>query len=221
MSAVGTPYVNPPTPDPFPLQRNQQPYLDVQGVRFSWNPRTGKYEDQAGRAMGSPGTPGGGPILAPPPEAPPSPPPPPSYDPIGGANAPTFTPGIVFGQGVIPGQGQGGSPYQRQWFDVGGDPHKETVNNAFYNNPSNWDVAWQKAINQFGGTPGSAYGDFLNSWSTTGQREFNNIAPYDPNVNVADFIDAYAPQLKGVFGLMSPANRGQRGSVTGFDRAAY
>lgn len=133
-----------------------------------------------------------------------------SADPAGGG--PSFTPGINFGTGVLPGQGQNGQQYQRQWFDVGGDPNNESLNNIYYN--SNWDEAWDKVLNQFGGMPGSDFYDFLQGFSQKAQTEYNNLAPYGgAGINVADFIDAYAPQIKGVYDLIPGSRKGQRGTA--------
>lgn len=140
-----------------------------------------------------------------------------SMDPPGGG--PTFTPGINFGSGVLPGQGQGGQPYHRGWFDVGGDPKNESLNNIYYN--SNWDEAWDKVLNQFGGMPGSDFYDFLQGFSQKAQTEYNNLAPYGgAGINVADFIDAYAPQIKGVYDLLPGISKGRRGTGVNI-RAQY
>jgi hypothetical protein len=144
------------------------------------------------------------------------------YDPIGGPNTPTFAPGIVFGQGTLPGQGQGGTPYQRQWFDIGGDPSKTGLNQAFYNDPNNFNLAWDKALNSLGIMPGSSYGNFFSNFAPKAKNDFNNMAPYGGDkVNVADFIDAYAPQVKGVYDLLSPQSRGVGGRLFTAGRATY
>ena len=188
---------------------------------YTWDGLTGVWRDARGVGYGTTEGPGG-------PTIPDAQVPagagnqlPPSYDPTTGANGPTFTPGINFGVGVIPGQGMGGNPYRRQWFDVGPSAEKETLSNTYWNDPSNWDAAWQKVVNQFGGVPGSSYSNFLADWANTGKKEFEGVQPYDPNINVADFIDQYAPQLQGVFGLLSPRNRGQAGGFLPRSRATY
>lgn len=141
----------------------------------------------------------------------------PSMDPPAGG--PTFTPGINFGSGALPGQGQSGQPYHRSWFDVGGDPKNESLNNIYYN--SNWDEAWDKVLNQFGGMPGSDFYDFLQGFSQKAQTEYNNLAPYGgADINVADFIDAYAPQIKGVYDLLPGSSKGRRGTGVNL-RAQY
>jgi hypothetical protein len=156
------------------------------------------------------------------PPAPPVNSPTPSYDPVGSPNTPTFTPGIVFGGGALPGQGQGGQPYQRQWFDVGGDPTKEGLNQTFYNDPNNFNLAWDKALNSLGIMPGSSYGNFFSNFAPKAKNDYNNMAPYGGDkVNVADFIDAYAPQVKGVYDLLSPQSRGVGGRLFTAGRATY
>ena len=135
-------------------------------------------------------------------------------------DTPTFTPGINFGAGVLPGQNPNGTPYQRQWFELGNDPTQESLNHTFYDDPSNFGLAWQKVLNEFGGMPGSDFYEFLQGFSGTAQKEFNNLAPYGgDDIHVADFIDAYAPQLKGVYDLIPGARKNQRLGLGG--RANY
>lgn len=181
-----------------------------------------------GNALGGGGTGGTGGTVTGNPLAPA--PAPVSYDPVGGPNTPTFTPGIVFGQGVLPGQGRAGNalagvpgqPYQRQWFDVGGDPAKEELNQAFYNDPNNFNLAWDKALGALGIMPGSSYGNFFSNFAPKAKNDFNNMAPYGGDkINVADFIDAYAPQVKGVYDLLSPQARGVGGRLFTAGRATY
>jgi len=38
----------------YPLQRNQQPYIDQDGIRYAWDETTGKYQTPGGRVYGSP-----------------------------------------------------------------------------------------------------------------------------------------------------------------------
>src|SRR3954463_1502711 len=37
-----------PSPDPYPLQRNQQSSVVVGGITYTWDTKTGKYVDPAG-----------------------------------------------------------------------------------------------------------------------------------------------------------------------------
>lgn len=189
-----------------------------------------------------------GPSPATPPDTPPTPgvaPPPPllpqpdlraiagpdrpnSNDPANGG--PGFTPGISFGQGQIPGSSTvvnqadrttTTAPYHRQWFDVGGDPAKESLNIAYYNDPANWNFAWGKVLNQFGGSQGGNFHDWLQGFSSQARADYQNAVPYDPNLNVADFLDAYAPQLRGVYDLIPSGQKGIGGRIPSAGRSLY
>lgn len=205
MSANGSGLIN----DPYPLQRNQQPYIVIGGVTYTWDTRTGKYVDPAGRTTADNNAPG-----TPAPD--PAPPPPPSYDPPTGG--PTYTPGISFGAGVIPGHGD---TYQRQWFDVGPSGSTEGLNQTYYNDPSNWGYAWDKVLNQFGGQVGGDFYKFLQGFSGTARGDFQNSVPYDPNLNVANFLDQYAPQIAGVYKLLPSAQTHGSGAMGLAGRATY
>lgn len=140
---------------------------------------------------------------------------PPSYDPPTGG--PTYTPGIAFGAGTIPGQGEN---YQRQWFDVGPSGSTEGLNQTYYDDPSNWNYAWDKVLNQFGGTVGGDFYKFLQGFSNTARGDFQNTVPYDPTLHVANFLDQYAPQIAGVYKLMpSTQTHGGTGGIAG--RSTY
>lgn len=158
---------------------------------------------------------GSGPGAPPPATGAPAPPPPVTYDPPAGG--PTYTPGFVFGKGVIPGQGDN---YQRQWFDVGPSGSTEALNNTYYNDPSNWGFAWDKVVNQFGGQVGNDFYKFLQGFSNIAKGDYQNSVPYDPNLNVASFLDQYAPQIKGVYDLLpSSQTHGGTGPLAG--RSTY
>jgi len=152
----------------------------------------------------------------------PTPPPPPSNNPAGGGH-PTYTPGISFGAGVIPGQGDN---YQRQWFNIGPNAgvgaanSNEGLNQTYYDDPGNWNYAWDKVLNQFGGVPGGDFYKFLQSFSNTARGDFQNTVPYDPNLHVANFLDQYAPQIKGVFGLL-PSSQAHGGTGGTAGRSTY
>jgi hypothetical protein len=175
-------------------------------------------------APAAPGIPAPAPRTGDPSGAPPSgrgpeggyPLPPVSYDPRGGG--PTYTPGISFGQGVIPGHGD---TYQRQWFDVGPSGSTEGLNQAYYNDPGNWNYAWDKVLNQFGGQQGGDFYKFLQGFSNTARGDYQNSVPYDPNLNVANFLDQYAPQIAGVYKLQPSSQTHGGGSMALAGRATY
>lgn len=142
-------------------------------------------------------------------------PPPVSYDPANGG--PTYTPGIVLGKGVIPGQGEN---YQRNWFDVGPSASTEGLNQTYYDTPGNWGDAWNKVLNQFGGQVGGDFYKFLSGFSGTAKGDFQNSIPYDPNLHVANFLDQYGPQIKGVYDLLPSTQKyGGLGPIAG--RSTY
>jgi hypothetical protein len=190
------------------------------GNTYTANPATGLPGGTGGQAPGpvvlpanpGPGGPGG---IAPPPP-PPAPPPPVSYDPQGGG--PTYTPGISFGQGTLPGHGEN---YQRQWFDVGPNGSTEGLNQTYYDDPGNWGYAWDKVLNQFGGQVGGDFYKFLQGFSNTARGDFQNTVPYDPNLHVANFLDQYAPQIAGVYKLQPSAQTHGGGSMGLAGRATY
>lgn len=185
----------------------------------------------------NPSPPGGMPYVPSPPSGPGTgggigggPVPPGSTDPLGGG--PTYTPGISFGAGIIPGQGTtqrtgagGGAttttPYQRSWFDVGPGSGTEGLNQAYYNDPGNWGYAWDKVLNQFGGQVGGDFYKFLQGFSNTARGDFQNSVPYNPNLNVADFLDQYAPQIAGVYKLQPSAQTHGSGAFGLAGRATY
>jgi hypothetical protein len=206
----GPPPPPPPPPDPFPLQRFQQPSIVLGGVTYTWNARTGKYEDAQGRASGD--------VVGPPPTPPPpaAPAPPVSYDPQGGGA--TYTPGISFGAGTLPGHGEN---YQRQWFDVGPSGSTEGLNQTYYDDPGNWGYAWDKVLNHFGGQVGGDFYKFLQGFSNTARGDFQNSVPYDPTLHVANFLDQYAPQIAGVYKLQPSAQTHGGGSMGLAGRATY
>lgn len=196
--------------DPYPLQRFQQPAVVIGGITYTWDTRTGRYVDPAGRTT----TDNQAPQLPAP--APTTPAPPVSYDPRGGGA--TYTPGIAFGAGTIPGHGD---TYQRRWFDVGPSGGTEGLNQAYYDDPGNWNYAWDKVLNQFGGQPGGDFYKFLQGFSGTARGDFQNSVPYDPNLHVANFLDQYAPQIMGVYKLQ-PSAQTHGGGASGLaGRATY
>lgn len=149
-----------------------------------------------------------------------TPPPPPSYDPPAGG--PTYTPGMVFGQGQLPGKNPSGGEYQRNWFDVGPDSSTEALNNTYYNDPNNWQFAWDKVVNQFGGMPGGDFNKWLSNFSTQGRADFQNTVPYAKGtLNVSDFLDRYAPQIKGVYDLLPGQAKGRGGAMPLAGRSNY
>jgi hypothetical protein len=199
----------PPAPaaDPYPLQRNQQGSIVVGGITYTWDTKTGKYVDPAGHTTTDNNAP----------QSPDPPPPAPvSNDPKGAA--PTYTPGISFGAGVIPGHGD---DYQRQWFDTGSGQPAGEVNTQFYNDPGNWGYAWDKVLNHFGGQVGGDFYKFLQGFSNTARGDFQNSVPYDPNLNVANFLDQYAPQIAGVYKLQPSAQTHGSGAFGLAGRATY
>lgn len=200
----------PPT-DPYPLQRNQQSSIVLGGVTYNWNTKTGKYEDVTGKSSAD-----APPVVAPTTPAPAAPAPPVSYDPKGGG--PTYTPGIAFGAGTIPGHGDN---YQRQWFDVGPSGSTEGLNQAYYNDPGNWNYAWDKVLNQFGGQQGGDFYKFLQGFSNTARGDYQNSVPYDPNLNVSNFLDQYAPQIAGVYKLLPSSQTHGSGAFGLAGRATY
>jgi hypothetical protein len=181
-----------------------------------WQPYPGSSADPQKTIWYGPNAnyPGAAPVTAP--TIPPAPADPPSYDPQGGG--PTYTPGISFGQGTLPGHGD---TYQRQWFDVGPSGSTEGLNQTYYDDPSNWNYAWDKVLSQFGGQQGGDFYKFLQGFSNTAKGDFQNSVPYDPNLHVANFLDQYAPQIAGVYKLQPSAQTHGGGSMGLAGRATY
>lgn len=195
--------------------------IDANGQHWRWTGSNWIASDPSPDYAPTP-APAPAPVTPPPPPIPaPAPAPaPPSREPIGGANAPTFTPGMVFGQGQIPGWGGSRDAYQRQWFDVGSGT--ESLDTQFYNDPNNWQYAWDKVVNQFGGMPGGDFNKFLSGFSGKARNEFQNASNYtNANLNVADFLDQYAPQLKGVYDLLPGQSKGRGGAMPLAGRSNY
>jgi hypothetical protein len=206
MSANGSGLLN----DPYPLQRFQQPAIVIGGITYTWDTQTGQYRDPQGRTT----TDNQAPQSPDPPPAPPAPVV--SYDPK--ADGATYTPGISFGQGVIPGHGD---DYQRQWFDTGANGNHEGLGMTFYNQPENWNYAWNKVLNQFGGQVGGDFYKFLQGFSNTAKGDLATASSYDPNLYVANFLDQYAPQIAGVYKLQPSAQTHGGGSMGLAGRATY
>jgi hypothetical protein len=143
-----------------------------------------------------------------------------SYDPPAGG--PTYTPGIVFGQGQLPGKNPAGGEYQRNWFDVGPSGDSEALNQTYYNDPNNWGFAWDKVVNQFGGMQGGDFNKWLSAFGSKARNDYQNTVPYaGGSLNVADFLDQYAPQVKGVYDLMPGSSKGRGGAMPLAGRTNY
>lgn len=133
--------------------------------------------------------------------------------------APQYTPGMNFGSGQIAGGKRAdGSEYQRTWFQSGPDK-TDKLNDIYYD--KNFDDAFQLAMNQFGGSYGSDYAKFMGGYAGNAKRDYQNSVAYDPSLHVSNFLDEYAPQIKGLWDLMGSQGRGQRNSAGIAGRAMY
>jgi hypothetical protein len=199
----------PPAPaaDPYPLQRFQQARRSSSaGSPTPGTPRPGSTWTRRGIPPGQQGPAVAGPAA----------PCARLERPQGGR--PDLHAGHLFRAGVIPGHGD---DYQRQWFDTGSGQPAGEVNTQFYNDPGNWGYAWDKVLNHFGGQVGGDFYKFLQGFSNTARGDFQNSVPYDPNLNVANFLDQYAPQIAGVYKLQPSAQTHGGGAFGLAGRATY
>ncbi len=176
----------------YPLQRNQQPYVDIDGIRYTWDPTTGAYRDPNGYRLGDAGRTN------------------PTPNPTPEQGQPATDPAPLDPYQSWLSKPSGSRAYRY----IGDDATKK-----FYeDNPAQ---AWQQFTSQeFGNrqTPqseyaqsqyGRYYADYLR-WSegdTTGQRNWTDYQTNDLAGQIRNSFTMQSPTQKGYNLLYQPAGR--------------
>ena len=96
-------------------------------------------------------------------------------------------------------------------FNLGPNPN---LGNVFYNDPSNWDLAWNQVVNAFGGQQGSNPHTWLTQQSAQARRDFGVAANNaQGNIDVGAFLEGYIPGMGALWSNATAAQKGQQPSM--------
>ena len=95
------------------------------------------------------------------------------------------------------------------------------LGNIYYNTPSNWDVAWNQVLQQFGGQVGSNPYKWLQGMSGKARADYGNKLADNPTLNVGDFLNSYIPGMGDLYNSATASSKGQTPSMKRPGRVLY
>jgi hypothetical protein len=95
------------------------------------------------------------------------------------------------------------------------------LGNIYYNNPSNWDVAYNQVLNGLGGQTGSNPYRWLQGQSGRIRANYGNALADDPYLNVSDFLNNAIGGLGDLYNNATASSKGQQPSMYRPGRVLY